>query len=136
LTILNGDRTIIGSDTIVVKDGEVYGKPKSREDAIRMLKNLQGSRHIVYTSLAVLIEEKGELKEYNEVYESYVYIKNMEDSEIENYVDTYNCLDKAGAYAIQSKFAVYVEKIDGDYNAIIGLPINRLYDIFKENEIW
>lgn len=101
-----------------------------------MLRKLQGKRHSVYTSLSVIIEERGKLKEYKEVSESYVYIKQMEDSEIINYVDTYNVLDKAGSYAIQSKFAVYVEKIDGDYNAIIGLPINRLYDIFKENEIW
>ena len=112
------------------------GKPKDREDAIRMLRKLQGNRHSVYTSLSVIIEERGNVKEYKEVYESYVYIKPMEESEILNYVDTYDVLDKAGSYAIQSKFAVYIEKIEGDYNSIIGLPINRLYDIFKENEIW
>ncbi len=113
-----------------------YGKPKDREDSIRMLRKLQGNRHTVYTSLSIIIEEKGEVKEYKEITESYVYIKKMEDSEIINYVDSYNVLDKAGSYAIQSKFAVYVEKIEGDYNAIIGLPISRIYDIFKENEIW
>ena len=136
MIIPNGDRAVVGSDTIVVKDGEVFGKPKDREDAIRMLKVLQGARHSVYTSLSVIIEEKGKVKEYKEVYETYVYVKPMEDSEIINYVDTYNVLDKAGAYAIQSKFAVYIERLDGDYNAIVGLPISRLYDIFKENEIW
>ena len=112
------------------------GKPKNREDAIRMLRKLQGKKHTVYTSLIVLIEDRGEVKEYKEVVEAYVYIKNMEESEIVNYVDTYNVFDKAGSYAIQSKFAVYVEKIEGDYNAVIGLPIDKLYDIFKENEIW
>ena len=101
-----------------------------------MLRKLQGRRHSVYTSLSVIIEEKGKIKEYKETYETYVYVKNMEDSEIINYVDTYNVLDKAGSYAIQSKFAVYIEKIEGDFNTIVGLPINRLYDIFKENEIW
>lgn len=113
-----------------------YGKPKDREDAIRMLRKLQGRRHSVFTSLSVIIEERGKLKEYKETYETYVFVKKMEDSEILNYVDTYDVLDKAGSYAIQSKFAVYVEKIEGDYNAIIGLPVSRLYDIFKENEIW
>ena len=113
-----------------------YGKPKNREDAIRMLKLIQGRRHSVYTSLSVLIEERGKVKEYKETYESYVYVKEMEDSEILNYINTYDVSDKAGSYAIQSKFAVYIEKIEGDYNTIIGLPINRLYDIFKENEIW
>ena len=131
-----GDRAVIGSDTIVVVDGEVMGKPKDREDAIRMIKKLQGNRHSVFTSLSVIIEERGEVKEYKEVIESYVYVKSMEDSEIINYIDTYDVYDKAGAYAIQSKFSVYIEKIEGDYFSIIGLPINRLYDIFKENEIW
>ena len=136
MIILNGDRAIVGSETIVVKDGQVYGKPKTREDAIKMLRELQGDRHSVYTSLSVIIEEKGKTKEYKEVYETYVYVKPMEDSEIINYVDTYNVFDKAGSYAIQSKFAVYIERMDGDYNAVVGLPISRLYDIFKENEIW
>jgi septum formation protein len=131
-----GDRAVIGSDTIVVKDENVFGKPKNREEAIATLKILQGNKHIVYTSLSVLIEDRGEYREYKETYANYVYIKPMEESEIINYVNSYPVLDKAGAYAIQSKFAVYIEKIDGDYNSIIGLPINRLYDIFKENEIW
>ena len=86
--------------------------------------------------MSVIIEERGEVKEYKEVIASYVYVKSMEDSEIINYIDTYDVYDKAGAYAIQSKFSVYIEKIEGDYFSIIGLPINRLYDIFKENEIW
>ena len=116
--------------------GKFCGKPKNREDAISMLKKLQGNKHSVYTSLSVIIEEGEKIKEYKELIESYVYIKKMEDSEIINYVDTYNVFDKAGSYAIQSKFAVYIEKIEGDYNAIMGLPINKLYDILKENEIW
>ena len=131
-----GDRAVVGSDTIVVKDGNVYGKPSSREKAIKMLRDLQGNKHEVHTSLTVLIEDKGEVKEYKEGFVSYVYVKPMEESEIINYIDTYDVYDKAGAYAIQSKFAVYIDKIEGDYNTIIGLPISRLYDIFKENEIW
>ncbi|MCI8309016.1 MAG: septum formation protein Maf [Clostridia bacterium] len=131
-----GDRAVIGSDTIVVKDGNVYGKPKNRDEAIEMLKDLQGNKHTVYTSLSVLIENMNEYKEYIEVYSADIYIKPMENSEIINYIDSYDVSDKAGAYAIQSKFAVYIEKINGDYSTIVGLPINRLYDIFKENEIW
>lgn len=131
-----GDRAIVGSDSIVVKNEKVFGKPKDREDAIRMLRELQGSMHTVYTSLSVIIENNGKVKEYKESYHTDVYIKPMEDSEIINYIDTYEVFDKAGAYAIQSKFAVYIEKIYGDHNTVIGLPINRLYDIFKENEIW
>ena len=136
LITLSGDRAIIGSDTVVVINNEVLGKPKDREDAIKTLRKLQGNKHTVFTSLSVIIEERGKVKEYKEIIKSDVYIKKMEDSEIINYVDSYDVLDKAGSYAIQSKFAVYIEKIDGDYSAIIGLPISRLYDIFKENEIW
>ena len=131
-----GDRAIIGSDTIVVINGEIFGKPKDRDDAIKMLKKLQGNRHSIFTSLSVIIEDRGKIKEYKEIFESYIYVKPMDELEIINYVDTYNVYDKAGAYAIQSKFAVYIDKIEGDYNTIVGLPINRLYDIFKENEIW
>ena len=133
---ISGDKTVIGCDTIVVKDDEVFGKPENREEAIKILNKLQGSKHSVFTSLCVLIEKNGETKEYKETIESFVYIKEMTDSEIEHYIDTYDVYDKAGSYAIQSKFAVYIEKIEGDYNSIVGLPINRLYDILKENEIW
>ncbi len=131
-----GNRVVIGADTIVVKDNEIFGKPKSREEAIEMLKKLQNSKHTVYTSLSILVEKNENYKEYKELYSADVYVKPMQDAEIINYIDTYNVFDKAGAYAIQSKFAVYIEKIDGNYNTIIGLPIERIYDIFKENEIY
>lgn len=132
----SGDRVVIGSDTIVVNDDEVYGKPKDLDEAFEMIKNLQGKKHTIFTGLTVMIENDGEYEEYKETYSTDVYVKPMEESEIINYINTYEVLDKAGAYAIQSKFAVYIEKIDGDYNTVIGLPINRIYDIFKENEIW
>lgn len=132
----SGDRVVIGSDTIVVNDNEVYGKPKTLEEAFEMLKNLQGKKHTIFTGLTIMIENAGEYEEYKETYSTDVYVKPMEESEIINYINTYEVLDKAGAYAIQSKFSVYIEKIDGDYNTVIGLPINRIYDIFKENEIW
>lgn len=131
-----GNRVVIGTDTIVVKDNEIFGKPKSREEAIEMLKKLQNSKHTVYTSLSILVEKNENYKEYKELYSADVYVKPMQDAEIINYIDTYNVFDKAGAYAIQSKFAVYIEKIYGNYNTIIGLPIERIYDIFKENDIY
>ena len=131
-----GNRVVIGADTIVVKDNEIFGKPKSREEAIEMLKKLQNSKHTVYTSLSILVEKNENYKEYKELYSADVYVKPMQDAEIINYIDTYNVFDKAGAYAIQSKFAVYIEKIYGNYNTIIGLPIERIYDIFKENDIY
>lgn len=130
-----GDRTIIGADTIVVKNNKILGKPKDRSDAIKMLRQLQGGVHTVYTSIAVLIEYQEKYKEYKEVIKTDVYIKNMSDEEIIEYVDSDEPYDKAGAYGIQTSFSVFVEKIEGDYASILGLPINRIYDILKENEI-
>ncbi|MCI8276561.1 MAG: septum formation protein Maf [Clostridia bacterium] len=130
-----GNRTIIGADTIVVKDNKIYEKPKDREDAIRMLKLLRGDKHTVYTSVAILIEEQENYKEYKEVVKTEVYIKEMTDNEIEQYVDSGEAYDKAGAYGIQTSFSIFIEKIDGDYPSVLGLPINRIYDILKENGI-
>jgi septum formation protein len=130
-----GDRTIIGADTIVVKDGVIFGKPKDRHEAIKMLKKLQGTYHEVYTSLAVLIEERGEYKEYKELSKTSIKVSRMTEDEIIEYVDTENPYDKAGAYAIQSYFSRYIEKIDGNYMSVIGLPIDKVYKILKENEI-
>lgn len=130
-----GDRTIIGADTIVVKNDEILGKPKDRQDAIRMLKMLQGDVHEVLTSIAVLIEKDGEYKEINEVIKTKIYVRPMDNNEIYRYIENTNPYDKAGAYAIQGEFALYVEKIEGSYTSVIGLPIDRIYEILKENEI-
>ena len=130
-----GNRTIIGADTIVVKNNKVYGKPKDRAEAIKMLKELQGDYHVVYTSLAILIEDHDEYKEYKELSKTVIEVAEMTDDEIKEYVDREEPYDKAGAYAIQSYFSRYIEKIDGNYMSVIGLPIEKVYRILKENEI-
>lgn len=130
-----GDRAIIGADTIVVKDNKVFGKPADRKEAIRMLKELQNDVHTIYTSLAILIEEKGQYKEYKELVKTNVTVHSMTEQEIVEYVDTEEPYDKAGAYAIQSCFAKYIDEIEGNYMSVIGLPIDRIYKILKENEI-
>ena len=131
-----GDRAIIGADTIVVNNNEIYGKPKDRQDAIRMLKNLQGKTHRVYTSIAILIENNGEYKEYNELHETKITVKSMSDYEISRYITDTNPYDKAGAYAIQGEFALFIEKIEGSYTNVVGLPIERDYEILNENGIF
>lgn len=130
-----GDRAIIGADTIVVKDNKVYGKPADRKEAIKMLKELQNDVHTIYTSLAILIEEKGQYKEYKELVKTNVTVHSMTEQEIVEYVDTEEPYDKAGAYAIQSCFAKYIDEIEGNYMSVIGLPIDKVYKILKENEI-
>ena len=130
----NGNRIIIGSDTMVLKDNKVYEKPKDREDAIRMLMELKNAKHTVITNLAVLSEKDGKYEEYIDYDKSDVYIKDMSMEEINDWIEVGNPYDKAGAYAIQSEFGVHIEKIDGNYFTVVGLPIHKLYDIIKEIE--
>ena len=88
-----GDRTIIGADTIVVKNNKVYGKPRDRAEAISMLKELQGDYHVVYTSLAILIEDHEEYKEYKELSKTVIEVAEMTDEEIYEYiVDQLKCV--------------------------------------------
>ena len=131
-----GDRIIISADTLVIKDEKALGKPKNRQEAISMLKNLQGSMHKIYTSLIVLVENDGKYKEYKELFPVEVFVKPMDSKEIENYVDTNvdDIYDKAGAYAIQGRFSIFIDKIIGNYTSVLGLPIQRVYEILKEND--
>ncbi len=130
----NGDRIIIGSDTIVTKNGKIYGKPKDRNHAKEMIKELiTGEKvHKIITGLSILIEENGILKEYKTYDTVNVYLKDMTDEEIEKWLDTGNAMDKAGAYGIQNEFCVHVEKIEGNYTTALGLPTHKVYDIIKE----
>lgn len=129
-----GNRIVIGSDTIVTKNGKIYGKPHDKNHAKQMIYDLlQGDKiHSVYTGLTVIIEEDGNIKEYKTFDEVKVYLKNMTDREIEDWINSGEALDKAGAYGIQNKFCVHIDKIEGNYNSIVGLPISKLYDIIKK----
>ena len=135
--ITEGDRVIIASDTIVVKNGKTYGKPTDRQNAIEMIKELlEGDRtHEVISGLVVIINRNGKYKEYKTFEKSKVYFKDISDKEIEKWIDTGKAMDKAGAYAMQEEFGVHIEKIEGDYMTIIGLPVNKLYDILKAENL-
>ena len=126
-----GDRTVIGSDTMVIKDGKIYGKPKNEEDAFKILKELNGSKHQVITGLAILVEKDGKYEEYLDYDMTDVHFKNMTDTEIKNWIATGKAMDKAGAYAIQGEFSVFIKKINGNYWSVMGLPIHKVYDILK-----
>ena len=134
----SGDRVVIGSDTIVAKDGKVYGKPKNNENAKQIIKELlRGDKtHEVIIGLSVIIEKDSKIKEYNTYDKAKIYLKDMTDDEIEKWINTGKASDKAGAYAIQEEFCVFVEKIDGNYTTIVGLPTHKLYDILKINGIF
>ncbi len=129
----SGDRIVIGSDTMVIKNNKVYEKPKDEQDAKIMLQELQGGNHQVITSICVLVENNGKYEEFIDYDKTNVYIKNMNNEEIDKWIQIGDSLDKAGAYAIQGEFGMFVEKIDGNYTTVVGLPIHKLYDILKKH---
>lgn len=119
---------VIGSDTIVVLDGEVLGKPRDREQAAAMLTRLSGRSHVVMTGVAV--RWGGRLA--SGVEEVGVTFRRLSDAEIARYIDTGEPMDKAGAYGIQGFGATIVERVDGDYFAVMGLALNRLVGLMRE----
>ena len=124
---------VIGADTIVVQDGKILGKPADEADAVRMLTGLQGCRHDVYTGVAVLdYDENGEKHVYNYPVGPAVYVNEMTEEEIRAYVETKDPLDKAGAYGIQGRFAAHIDRIEGDYYNVVGLPVSRVYRTLRK----
>lgn len=116
------DDLIITADTVVVSDGEILGKPADREDAFRMLKKLSGKTHKVITGCCISLNDKCTC--FAE--ESLVTFYSLTDQEIWEYVDTEEPMGKAGSYGIQGQGAFLVEKIEGDFYNIVGLPLARL----------
>ena len=122
---------VIGADTVVAVDGEIMGKPKDPEDAVRMIHRIQGRDHEVLTGVAVILK-KGEVEttiNFAETTRGHVF--PMTEEEIQSYVASKEPMDKAGAYGIQGLFAAYVSGIEGDYNNVVGLPVGRLYQEVK-----
>ncbi|GAB1344734.1 Maf family protein [Gemmatimonas sp.] len=128
LALLHPEAVVIGSDTIVVIEGAILGKPVSRDDAIAMLERLSGREHTVYTSVAVAHEGRT----LSGVEAVQVYFRSLTRAQIEAYVDTGEPMDKAGAYGIQGFGATLVERICGDYFAVMGLPLGRLVALLRE----
>jgi len=148
------DYLIIGADTVVAFGNEILGKPVSESEATSMLHMLSGKTHQVYTGVAVLYYpgyqeawEEGssdgiidkmskrkptdiECKNFHEKTDVTFY--DMEQEEIDEYVASGDCMDKAGAYGIQGFCARYIKGIAGDYNNVVGLPVGRLYQEIKE----
>lgn len=126
------DMVIIGADTIVVLDDQILGKPGDEEEAFEMLTNLQGRAHQVFTGTAILsYDETGERLVQNQASETKVYVHEMNRDEILSYIKSGEPMDKAGAYGIQGAFAAYIDRIEGDYYNVVGLPVSYLYQQLK-----
>ena len=122
---------VIGADTIVYHKGEILTKPKNEEDAFRILKSLEGQIHQVYTGVTICSAHKN--VSFYEKTDVWVY--DMTDEEIRDYISTGEPMDKAGSYGIQGLFGIYVKGICGDYNNVVGLPIARLFYEMKKSGI-
>lgn len=125
------DVTVIGADTIVVLDGKILGKPGSKDEAVRMLSVLRGRTHQVFTGVTVMSREGEKVQTVTFHESTLVSFYPISDREIEEYVLDGEPMDKAGAYGIQGRGAVFIREIRGDYNNVVGLPIARLYQELK-----
>ena len=121
---------IIGSDTVVLIDNKVLGKPKDKKDAFNMLKMLSGNTHQVISAIAVIDTETG--KVFKDSVVSDVTFKQLSDEEINAYIETGEPMDKAGAYAIQGFAGMFVKSINGCYSNIVGISVFKLAEMLKE----
>ena len=115
---------VIGADTVVAVEGRILGKPDSKEEAVRMITLLQGRAHQVYTGVTMIFRKDGECLTFAE--RTDVHVCPMSQEQVIAYVETKEPMDKAGAYGIQGRFAVYIQGIEGDYNNVVGLPLGRV----------
>lgn len=127
----NPEALVIASDTVVVLDDLILGKPKDRIEAFKMLKMMSDRSHLVYTSV-VLRQGK---KQREALTQAEVTFHSLTDGEIYRYLDTDDYLDKAGAYGIQHEAGIFVKKIVGDYYAIVGFPVGTINQMLKEFEV-
>jgi septum formation protein len=122
---------LVSADTVVVLNGMLIGKPAGRDDAFSMLARLSGRRHEVLTGLALM--HRGETT--FAISRTHVQFKELADGEIDHYLNHENFLDKAGAYAIQGRAAVFVEGIDGCFFNVMGFPLNLFYRMLSERGV-
>ena len=121
---------VIGSDTLVVYNNTVMGKPRDEDDARRMLTEMNGKSCEVLSGIAVIdIDNKKEMLDYEL---TRVKMKPMTESEIERYIQSGEPMDKAGAFGIQEKGGAFIEKIDGCYSNVVGLPLFKLNNMFDK----
>lgn len=120
---------VIGADTIVSINGEIFGKPSDKDDATRMLKVLSGNENIVCTGIAVVDKASG--KAASNVVKTSVFFRELTDEEIRRYVETGEPMDKAGGYGVQGLGSLLISGINGDYFNVVGLPLCELAQMLK-----
>ena len=126
------DVIVIGADTVVANESEILGKPRDLEHAKEMISSLQGKIHQVYTGVCLYWNNEKINQNLTFFEKTDVEVYPMTTEEIEAYVATKECVDKAGSYAIQGLFSPYIKGISGDYNNVVGLPVARIYQEIKK----
>lgn len=129
----NAGEWILGADTVVASEGKVLGKPANEDDAFRMLSMLSGKTHYVYTGVALLCADDGRMRTLCE--ETAVKFRKLSEEEIRAYIETGEPMDKAGAYGIQGKGGALVEKTEGDFQNVVGLPLTAVRRLMSEMNI-
>lgn len=125
------DQWVLGADTIVVADGEILGKPRNSKEASTMLHLLSNKKHSVMTGVALVRNKEIRTK----VVETKVWFRQLTDKEIEQYVASGESFDKAGAYGIQGRAAAFVEKINGSYTNVVGLPLSQVCKMLSKAKV-
>jgi septum formation protein len=127
---MHRDAVVLSADTIVAYGATVLGKPHTPERTREMLRLLSGKPHSVFTGFTVILEEEG--KNISRAVETKVYFKTLSDKDIEEYIATGEPLEKAGAYAVQLIGQKFIEKVEGDISNVIGLPVDDVEKILRE----
>ncbi len=135
-----GDGLVVGADTIVFLEGEIIGKPHDKSEAKKTLMKLSGRTHQVFTGITLI--QVG-IKQFSDVETTAVTFRNLDEWEIDSYVETGAPLDKAGAYGIQDKSGLFVDRIEGCFYNVVGFPLTRFYEglrkiwgVEKLRELW
>lgn len=123
---------IIAADTVVALENEIFGKPVDADDAFRMLSRLSGRTHSVFTGVTLALTGEGKISYRKEVCETKVSFKTLSEAEILEYIATKEPFDKAGSYAIQGIASAFVEQVDGDYDNVVGLPVEKVLEIAEK----
>lgn len=126
----NKNAIIIAADSFVILDGKYLGKPHSVGEARAMLRQISGKKQSFVTGMAIIDTDSG--KTFTDFDISEIWVKELTDEEIEDYIKTGEPFSKAGGYAIQEIGSIFIEKVQGSYTSIVGLPINKVYKILKE----
>lgn len=131
----NPDMVVLAADTTVVVAGNILGKPDDEQDARDMLGQLSGSIHQVLTGIAVAKRVDGELKIASQVVLTNVFFSDISVQQIENYIQTGEPMGKAGAYGIQGKAALFVDRIEGSYSNVVGLPLAETGKLLEQYNV-